>query len=191
MGKAVYLTGVPGTGKSTICQAILTSRADVKVFSYSEHLGRHLGIAKSELRGKSASVVMTEAVHAVDAELAEYVADHRLDGSVLVDSHAVTSEDYGYRAVPFKPEVLTAVGFDAVVCLAADPATLAERVAADPASRRVVEVDEIEQAQRLQEGVATAYAVILGVPLYVIDTDRPVTELVATVARILGAVPSA
>lgn len=191
MGKVVYLTGVPGTGKSTVCNAILKARADVKVFSYSEHLGHHLGTTKSELRQKSSSVVMSEAVHAVDAELARFVAHHRLNAAIAIDSHAVTYEDFGYRAVPFKPKVLTALRLDAVVCLTADATHVADRVAADPGGRRAVEVGEIEHAQRLQEAVATAYAVLLGIPLYLIRTDRVVTDVVAAVARTLGVAPLA
>jgi adenylate kinase len=185
MGGVVYLTGVPATGKTTVSDAVAASDSRIRLFSYSEHLGRRLDASRDDLRSQSESIVIAEVVHAVDEELVGFVAKHRPTASVLIDSHAVTYERYCYRAIPFKRKVLAGLHLDAVICLAAAADVIAARIAENPASRQVVSVEFIEHAQRLQEGVAMSYSVVLGIPLYVLDAAAPVANVAARVKTIV------
>lgn len=184
---ATYLTGVAGTGKSSVLAALKKSgEFDLKAFSYSEHLGIHLGRTREELRTESSAIVARSAVAAVDRELAQFVAANRATSTVVIDSHAITDEDFGQRAIPFHPDVLASLELNAIVCMVANPETIARRVAADNAGRRLRSVDQIERAQDLQQSVAVSYSVQLGIPLYVVETDVPLDELLSTVSAVLA-----
>jgi hypothetical protein len=52
------------------------------------------------------------------------LAGWREDGPVVIDSHAVTSEVWGLRALPYSTDALTAIGITQIVCLIADGETL-------------------------------------------------------------------
>lgn len=186
MGSVVYLTGVPGTGKTTVAGGLAASGLSLAQFSYSDRLAIHLGATREELREQSASVVAASAVWAVDQELGEFIAERRSSQSVLIDSHAVTYEKYGYRVIPFTASTLVNLRLDAVVCLTAPSAIILARIGAAPEGRRPVSLDAIEQAQRLQEAVAVGYALSLGVPLYIVDAGQQVEDTVGYVSSILA-----
>lgn len=183
---AVYLTGVPGTGKSSTLAALQRSvRFHLTTFSYSENLGMHLGRTREELRAESSAVVASSAVLAVDRELAEFVAANRATSIVVIDSHAVTHEDFGQRAIPFHPAVLASLQLDAIVCMTARAESIAYRVAADSTGRRLRTIDQIARAQDLQQAVAVNYSAQLGIPLYVVEADGPANEVRATLETVL------
>jgi hypothetical protein len=118
MGGAVYFTGVPGIGKSTVISSLESSiDFELKVFSYSEHLGAHLGRPRAELRAESSNVVMADVVRQVDEALAAFVQRHRSDSLVIIDSHAVTDEVFGCRVIPFQPLALRSLSLDLIICL--------------------------------------------------------------------------
>lgn len=177
---------MPGTGKSSTLAALQRSvRFQVTTFSYSEHLGTHLGRTREELRAESSAVVAKSAVSAVDREVAEFVAANRATSIVVIDSHAVTDEDFGQRAIPFHPAVLASLQLDAIVCMTASAESIADRVAADSAGRRLRTIGQIARAQDLQQAVAVSYSAQLGIPLYVVEADAPVNEVRAALEAVL------
>lgn len=183
---AIYLTGVPGTGKSSTLAALQHSVGfQLEVFSYSEHLGVHLGRTREELRSESSTIVAKSAVSAVDRELADFVAANRATSIVVIDSHAVTDEDFGERAIPFHPAVLASLELDAIVCMTASAESIASRVAAHSAGRRMRTIQQIARAQDLQQAVAVSYSAELGIPLYVVEADAPLNEVRETLEAVL------
>ena len=181
---AIYLTGIAGVGKSTVLSELERSTTlGLKVFSYSEHLGRHLGKTREELRAESSVAVAKVAVQAVDGQLADYVRENRSASLVVIDSHAVTDEDFGNRVIPFEAEVLESLSLDAIFCLVASPETIASRVVSNPKGRQRRSIDQIARAQAMQVSVAVSYSVALGVPLYSIDAEAGPVELAQTMER--------
>jgi adenylate kinase len=83
LGRVIYLTGAPATGKSSICEAISELSTQVRVFSYSLMLRETVAsrTAKSldaaEIRRQSAAVVTREDVQATDELLVREVATTR------------------------------------------------------------------------------------------------------------------
>ena len=184
MGCVLYLTGVPGSGKTTTAEA-MQNAGNVAAFSYSERLGQVLGASRAELRGASAELVGPDAVAAVDKEVAEFVAEMTPRGHVVIDSHAVTYERYGMRVIPFAVPVLRRLCLAAVACLTARPEIIASRVASASDGRANMPVEQIAAGQRLQDSVALSYSFALGIPLHVVDTSPAETDAASILLAVL------
>jgi adenylate kinase len=156
---------------------------NVTLFVYAErllvHLRRRMGpeLVGTELRSLSAQLITPEDVATVDSEMTAFVNAQRGSCNVIVDSHAVTKESYGYRITPFGAEVLNAIRPSIVCLLYARPELLIARISADPAGRPRISEFEADLHLNLQAAVAVAYAVHAGVPMYVLDAERSVDDL--------------
>ena len=76
MGKIIYLTGAPATGKSTLTRNLAEKADQVMVFTYSKELARIVSsrvgaIDQKDLREQSAKLITRDDVEAVDAELVQ------------------------------------------------------------------------------------------------------------------------
>jgi len=195
MGRVIYLTGAPASGKSTLCAGLQKRAANLLVLSYSallrEHVRRRDGkaIGAAEIREKSSHVITRDDVVAVDAKLIEEVNVRRGTHDILVDSHPVTKESYGFRVTPFKVEQLKVLSPDAIVCLYASPDVLRERISKAPDGRPLPSLFEIELHIQMQATVATQYSVEVGRSCYLIDSGVSPGALVDAVWPILRMAP--
>lgn len=105
--KVIYLTGAPASGKSSISGALKLRVQKLAVFEYGSRLTSFVSsknsqsIDQSTIRERSSAVVTPEYVAAVDEELLQFVRDERAARHVVIDSHAVTKESYGFRVTPY------------------------------------------------------------------------------------------
>jgi adenylate kinase len=178
------LTGAPATGKSSICSAIAELIAQVRIVSYSTMLRQTVAarIAKSldalEIRQQSAAIVTREDVQATDDMLVREVLAARQSHHVIVDSHPVTKEVYGFRVTAFTVDQLQALNPDVIVCTYAPAEELERRVRADPQGRALSSLYELDMHVKLQATVAAQYGVVLGRTSYFLDTSPPLHEVV-------------
>ncbi len=102
----------------------------------------------------------------------------RTISDVIIDFHALTREEYGFRAIPYSAHHLEALTFDAVLALRCDPQVLIARVAADRAGRRELSLELARELQTLQKALCLHYAVACGCAAFVIDTtERGLAEV--------------
>ena len=107
MGQVIYLTGSPAAGKSTLCQFLEGKVPNLRAYSYSKLLRDHINqqrgksIDEVEIRRQSAILITRDDVDAVDRWLIEEVRNRRSVEHIVIDSHAVTKESYGFRVTPF------------------------------------------------------------------------------------------
>ena len=197
MGRVIYLTGAPAAGKSTLCEGLLQRAANLLVFSYSSLLRDHVrqrdgaDLGASEIREQSARVITREDVMAVDTQLVDEVNSKRADYDILIDSHPVTKESYGFRVTPFNVEQLKAFAPDALVCLYASPDVLHKRISRDPDGRPLPSLFELELHVQVQVAVTTQYSIEVGRSCHLIDSGVDPVALVDTVWPILRFVPKA
>src|SRR5580698_7304074 len=106
MGKVTLLTGAPGTGKSTLRRSLEPCINGLQHFDYGELLLRCVErqgatLSYSELREQSSSVISPADVLATDEWVIAEIKRLRIVSDVIIDSHALTREEYGFRAIPF------------------------------------------------------------------------------------------
>lgn len=192
MGKVIYVTGAPATGKSTLC-ATLASDANIRSFCYSQRLRDHVnrevgaGLDEVDIRRRSAQVITARHVDEVDDILQAEAESCRTTGKhLLIDSHPVTKEGYGFRVTPFKLQRLLDLKVDHFICLYADPAVLASRIRRDAQGRPLPTDFELSVHVELQASVVSTYSILSGQPCYLVDSGIEREELVQRVRRLVG-----
>lgn len=184
MSFALYLTGIPAVGKSTVAQALEAAAGAVR-YSYGDLLSKRLANTVSSqrhLREMSAEVITPEDVLAVD----NFVCDElsRLKGlrNAVVDSHALTAEAYGLRAVPYGARDLARFPYTHIVCLTAPEDTVRERIRVAADGRRLQDQTDFHLHQSLQSTLALTYAVMLAVPVAFVRADRETADIVEDIS---------
>ena len=189
MKPIIYLTGAPATGKSTLSRNLAKQYPELLVFAYSEQLREHLAgksggpsVSESEIRQKSSLLVTPQDIDDLDQKLVDLVRETRVSRPVLIDSHPVTKEAYGFRVTGFSTDRLLQLKPDVIVCLYASNEVIISRISAHSQGRPVVSELEASFHTQLQASVATQYGVILGKPVYLVDSAISETDLVHLVA---------
>jgi adenylate kinase len=187
MGKTVLLTGAPGVGKTTLRNALAGRFPALQAFDYGKLLlerkaAEGIKIEYPELREKSSSVISPADVGSVDDWVIQRVNELRQHSDVVLDSHALTAETYGLRAIPFSALQLQKLKLDAVLVLRCDPTVLLQRTQQRPDGRRDIPEELMRELQILQETVGISYAIACGCPIFFIDTTRRTSDEVAELA---------
>jgi len=185
--EVVYLTGSPATGKSSLTQYLQQRERALKVFTYSKLLADHIAqreaasVTENQLRERSSLLVTREDVATVDAELIKAVQSTRRTSHVIIDSHAVTKEKYGFRVTPFSLEKLRLLNPTMIVDLFADSSVVLDRIRQNSQGRPMVSSFEANFHTDLQATVALIYAIELDIPIYFIDSSGTIEDIAETV----------
>lgn len=187
--KTIYLTGAPASGKSTTASKLSDAIEHLEVWEYGARLTAYLrernGDIKDqvELRELSAGRVLPEDIVAVDKRLISFVKSNRTNRHIIVDSHPVTKEEYGFRITAFSQKCIRELNPDEIWILYTSPEVAVERISRDAQGRPNISIEEARMHTALQSSVAANYGVILGRPVYLFDTDRPQEEIVARLSK--------
>jgi adenylate kinase len=191
-GKVVLITGAAGTGKSTLVKSLLEGARPFRRVDYGqlllEHKAKESGIPMTydELRRDSGTVITAADVFAVDEWVITQLPVWRRESNIIIDSHPVTKESFGFRVTPYSLEQVARIAFDAIVVLVGDPGRLANRISANPQGRPAVNDFQAGFQVQLQASVATLYAIICARPCFAIDaTELNAEQVVETVLDLL------
>ena len=187
MGKVILLTGAPATGKSTLRRNLVQSIPNLCAFDYGKLLlaqksKQGMPIEYEELRKRSAAIIAPKDVKDLDEMMISEIANLRKEAHVIIDSHAVTREVYGFRAIPFSLSQLNRLGLDAVLTLRCRPEVVIKRIAAKTEGRPVLTAELAWEHQLLQENVGMTYGIASGCPVFIIDTSDIKGQEVADIA---------
>lgn len=174
----IYLTGAPASGKSSLSKELKKAISPLFVFEYGKELTRYIrkrvqGTDQQKLRAMSSSIITTADVNAVDNLLLRRVSTERKKAHVIIDTHAVTKEKYGYRVMPFRLDQIASLSPTFIVCLYADSSTVRSRIKSDAQGRPQITDFEADFHAFLQGVVAVTYGISEGVPVYFLDTAKP------------------
>lgn len=191
--KVIYLTGAPASGKSSTSNALRSRVQELAVFEYGARLTSFINkkdqhsLAQSAIRERSSAVVTPQDVAAVDEELIQFVRKQRMAGPIVIDSHAVTKESYGFRVTPYSLEKFAELSPTHIWVLYTSPNVALARIKHDAQGRPLITEEEARFHTSLQASVAVTYGMSLGIPVYFFDSDRPFDNLVAELAsRLTG-----
>ena len=183
----VYLTDAAATGKSTLARDLRALCPELVVFSYSERLrdliaSRQGGLHEDETRRKSAGIVTPADIETLDNSLLNLVTYERASRSILIDSHAVTKEDFGFRVTGVSTERIKALNPDAIVCLYAHGQAVIDRMRTQ-ATGPLMSLFEADMQTYMQAQLAIQCGVIVGRPVYLFDAGMPADNLAKVVAE--------
>lgn len=187
-GKVVLITGAAGTGKSTLVKFLLERARPFKRVDYGqlllEHKAKKAGIQMTydALRRDSATVITPADVFAVDEWVIGQLPAWRAETNIIIDSHPLTKEAFGYRVTAYSLEQIVRISFDVVIVLVGEPTILAKRIAGKPDGRPAVDSFQAGFQVQLQAAIASLYAIVCARPCFAIDTtdlnEEGVTETV-------------
>lgn len=188
-----YLTGPPSSGKSTIAKLLEDSVQPLQVISYSELLRQYIegqyanDVTIEKLRRESSNLITPEVVKAVDKILIDRINKQRHTTHILVDSHPVTKEGYGFRVTAFSISLLQELAPTMIYMLYAKSSVIKARLERDSQGRQRESTFEIDFHRSLQANVAIIYGITLGVPVYLLDSSKGPQDVAMEIAKRLEA----
>lgn len=189
MRKVIYLTGAPASGKSSTTRLLSASDPSLLVWEYgarlTEHVRAHSVAVDNQdgLRAQSAAIVTPADINTVDTALITYVKERRAQHNIIIDSHPVTKEEFGFRITPFSLERFKELLPDEIWVLFVNPDVTISRIQADAAGRPMVTEEEARFHTTLQASVAATYGMALGRPVYLFDSSVPQADLISRLQR--------
>lgn len=184
MPKVIYFTGAPAAGKSSTSKELSARVPNLRVWEYGARLTAHCAardasiVDQRQLRSRSAGIVTPEDVAAVDDQLLSFVTEWRGKSNVIIDSHPVTKESWGYRITPFSLGQFATLAPDEVWVLFASPEETRRRIKADDGGRPLITEEEARMHTMMQASVAATYGMSTRCPVYMFDTAVPREQLI-------------
>lgn len=185
MSVAVYVSGLPGIGKTTAVTQLVEARPDEYVrLSFGEAL-REVTDPDGTVelfRGGATRSVNRVVIEKATANLAQRIRDEPTR-VVLIDSHAVTPASEGLRATPDTAGRVAAFGYSVITHLSAAGAE--ERILRNGGTegRTAMTASEIATAEMMQLSIVACYASLCDCPLYVLSAAGEAEEVADRLAR--------
>jgi len=149
----VVVVAVPGAGKTTILKKLLEKVPDLKVVNFGDYMfeeaKKGFGVSdRDEMRKK----LKPRDYKFLQEKAAEAIA--KLDGDLIIDTHAVIKTSFGYY--PGLPSrVVEILNPDAIVVLEFRPEDILQRrlkdLKAEEGVKRLREIEKVEDVQEHQE----------------------------------------
>jgi len=186
----VYVTGVPGVGKSTLCRRLCDLRPNRYVHvSFGALILAAIGesgLTEKNLRESAASLVTSRVLRLATEKLIAEVDQSPAGILLLIDSHAVSQDRFGYVVTPDGPDYFGRLRYQAIIQLFASPTTVLAMSLPAASGRQARTARDIDVHFALQSAVSVNYAAANGCPLLLVDAGPPADVLAATVNRLLG-----
>lgn len=152
--KKVLITGVPGSGKSTIISEFLKIEKQYDVINFGDvMLNQKKGMQRDDLRRK----IPQKEYRELQLAAARQIATLSKQKNLLIDTHLVLSHPYGYTSGMPK-EALQELDPDMVVIVEAKPNDIEKRRSKDPRDRDKETKYQIDLHQQLNRAAAMAMA---------------------------------
>ncbi len=174
-GKVVIVTGIPGSGKTTVCRELVRLAQEegikVEVLNYGDVMVEIMAKSGRELHRDELRRMSISAQKIVQAEAAAKLAKavERAEGHVIIDTHMVVRTGSGY--LPGLPKhVLDALRPDLLVLIEARPEEIAARRVKDADRMRDERtLKELEEELAFSRMVASACSVLTGAPVAIVE----------------------
>lgn len=190
MGRVVVVTGVPGSGKSTVVQEALkqlkAQDVEYEFMNYGDVMLELMREREGVTDRDEMRKVSTGSYREIQREAGKRIARAAQRKFVLVDTHCLIKKPEGYY--PGLPRwVIEELNPESIVIIEATPEEVARRRAKDTTRRRDKELlDEVVEHQLLNRATATAYAALTGATVRIIhNRDGKLSEAVKEMVEVL------
>jgi adenylate kinase len=181
------LTGVPAVGKTTVASKLGQLIQPLEVISFgnlilNERSAVGDSVSHSELRRHPTREATMNTIKKSTEVLCSKLNELREHTNVIIDSHAIAKDSYGFRASPDSIASLTKFDLSAIFVLHAKYDEIRRRLESQNEGRRHVSAEEISTHERLQDSVAISYGVATGTPVFFVnaqDVEQVAADLIA------------
>jgi adenylate kinase len=116
-------------------------------------------------------VVTPTDIDALDDLLLGWIKKRRGAQHLLIDSHPVTKEQYGFRVTAFSLDRFKSLQPSEIWLFYASPEVTVDRISRAPSGRPEITLEEARMHTATQASMAMTYGIIAGCPVYMFDTD--------------------
>lgn len=174
MNKIIIVTGIPGTGKTTVCNVVekLAEKAgvEINVINYGTFMVEKLQKYKRDLERDAIRKADLDFQRKLQKEVAEVVSEkiRQLNGITIIDTHMSIKTFEGYLpGLPF--HVLQLLKPEMFVLIEAKPSEISSRRMKDITRKRDEAVEEaVKQELLFSRLMAGACAVLTGAPVKIV-----------------------
>jgi adenylate kinase len=186
--KLVMLTGISGVGKSTIARHIEDRINPIArlgfgniIYEVLQREGTDAG--RTEIRTTPNRFISISAIKTATTILQERVVNLRQSTNVLLETHAVVSDYFGFWIFPEISD-FEAVKLDAVIVIHSPFEIVEQRMIQKPEGRNLISKQSFESYQSLQDAVAVNFCLMAKCPMYVVETDNDLLKTSAILINI-------
>jgi adenylate kinase len=188
VNKLVVVTGVPGSGKSTVVARALEELkkqgVEYRLMNYGDVMLELMREREGVTDRDEMRKIPTTRYREIQREAGKRIAEAAGEKPVLVDTHCLIRKPEGYY--PGLPSwVLEELGPELIIIVEAGEEEIARRRVKDVDRKRDREfLDEIREHQQLNRAAAVAYATLTGAAVRLIENrdqklNRAVSEMVS------------
>jgi adenylate kinase len=176
MGRVIYFTGVPSAGKTTLCEHLVKLVPETNHFRFGRELTTELNavstVTQEGLRSGTAHVSTPDIVSKIDERAISRANELRASKNFILDTHALTSEAYGFRLTAMSLDQIRRLAPDFIVCVTAFPSTILSRLKSAPMGRPMLNEDQLRQQAHLQQSLVVTYSTACNVPAYFLENNN-------------------
>lgn len=191
-GMFVLMTGVPGSGKSTIAHSLETSITPIVRIGFGElihEIKQQHGVNEDyeKLRATPVKSIPINYVSLAEELLLTRVNSLRFETNILLDSHAVVNDHFGFRIAPEISD-FRRVDLNAVIVIHAPFNLVEQRIRTEPKGRNLVSKQIFDQHQALQDTVAIGFSLAAKCPLFVVETNNSLDRTIQILLEIFESI---
>jgi adenylate kinase len=191
-GKFVIITGMSGVGKSTITRNIETCIKPITRIGFGElifEIKNQMGATSNyeQLRESPNEAIPINYVNLAEELLLSRVSQLRQTTNIVLDSHAVVNDHFGFRIVP-EISNFDKAHLDAIIVIHATFEVVKRRLAKEPKGRPTISKPIFESYKTLQDSVAIYFGLTAKCPVYILETDNNIDKSVNNLREIFRSI---
>lgn len=189
-GVHIYVSGVPGVGKTSLCRSLAARWPDRFVHVEMGRLiteASEVSVDRDEMRAHPNRYVDSFVLGRATQALSDTLGELEKRGlTALVEGRAVVRETFGFMLMPTSEDHFGRIAYRCIVHLCAPPTDIQARISGDPKFRWQATTTQVEVHQDLEFSVSVTHALTHKVPLYCVDASGTAETVIAGTLDVIG-----